>query len=99
MKQDVLSYQLIADNPMAVTEGAWCCFQLSSFILPSSLPIQKVAEAERGGLPEGWCNWVSEGEEGLPFKNYEPLNQSLEISRFPKTAAQGIWAGEILFMA
>lgn len=41
---------------------------------------------------------ASEGEEGLPFKNYEPLNQSLEISRFPKTAAQGIWAREILFM-
>lgn len=51
-------------------------------------------ELEGGGGEEGTGGL----EEGLPFKNYEPLNQSLEISRFLKTAAQGIWAGEILFM-
>lgn len=37
--------------------------------------------------------------EGWALRNYEPLNQRLEISRFPKTAAQGIWPAEILFMA
>lgn len=30
-------------------------------------------------------------EEGWSFRNYEPLNQRWEDSRFPKTAAQGIW--------
>lgn len=94
-----LSCQPAADTPVPVTEGARCCFQLNSFNWRwTGQGIWRGAEAERGGLPERWCIWASEGEEGLPFKNYEPLNQGLEISRFPKTAAQGIWAGEILFM-
>lgn len=46
------------------------------------------AARQRGAHCEEW-----------PFRNYEPLNQRQEISRFPKTAAQGIWPGEILFMA
>lgn len=32
-----------------------------------------------------------EEEEGLPFKGYEPLNHGQEISRFLKSAAQGIF--------
>lgn len=30
-------------------------------------------------------------QEGLPFRSYEPLNHNQEISRFLKSAAQGIF--------
>lgn len=81
-----------------VAEGARFCFHLSSLMAcwggqgggrSAGPPAQREdAAQQRAVRSERW-----------PFRNYEPLNQRLEISRFPKTAAQGIWPGEILFMA
>lgn len=74
---------------MPVIEGARGRFRLKGFNWRLDWP--GGPEVSRGRVAVGcWKVGASGGEEGLPFRNYELLNQSLEISRFPKTAAQGI---------